>query len=339
MARLNIRSRSARAGLAAAAVFGVVIAGAPMPASAQIISICSGIAGPVTVPGDLIVRADEWCILEGTTVDGNVIVRRGADFVATDATLNGRVTAHPDGYVDLTNTTVADRIVLRSGYGLLAVDSELGGHVIVRDVDPTLPSPAVLSIGSTIDGRISADTGAVWIGDSRVTGDVAGTGVDYVDLINTVAEGGLQVTSAGIGSIVCDSEVYGPVAYTDNTGPVQLGGDTVIAGCLGANYWHGDVTINGTEGDLLVFDNIMRLGLTGDGNAPAPAGDGNRVRGETGGQFSDLESPAVLRRGGPSLSGDRAAQVRERGANLQDQLEQRRDEAVQHATVVGDAGL
>lgn len=320
-----------RAGLATIAAGGIVVAGAPAPADAQITSFCSGVAGAVTVPGDLIIRADDWCVLEGTTVQGDVTVRRGADLVAEGASFEGRVVAQSDAFVDLEGTTVADRVVLRDAFGLLAVDSTVGGNVVARQVDPAAEPGAVLALNSTIAGTVNAQVGAVWLGDSRVGANVVGDQVLYVDLDNTVVEGALRVSGAADGSVVCDSEVYGDAEYTGNTGPVQLGGDTTLAGCLSANYWHQNVAIDGSTGTVHVVENIVRLGLAGGGNDPAPTGAANRARGGFGGQFADL-APAPAEAFSEVPAGDRRAELEQR-------LERRRDAGVRNATELGDAAL
>lgn len=325
------RRVAVRAGLATIAAAGIVAAGAPAPANAQITSFCSGVAGAVTVPGDLIIRADDWCVLEGTIVQGDVRVRRGADLIAEGATFDGRLVAQPDAFVDLEGSTVRDRVVLRDAFGLLAVGSTVGGNVVARQVDPAAAPGAVLSIDSTIAGTVNARVGAVWLGDSTIGANVVGDQVQYVDLENTVVEGRLRVAGAADGSVVCDSEVYGNAEYTGNAGPVQLGGDTTLAGCLSANYWHRNVTIDGTTGTVHAAENIVRLELTGSGNEPAPTGAGNRARGGLGGQFADL-APAPAQAFSKEPAGDRRAELEQR-------LERRRDGAVRSAAKVGDAGL
>jgi hypothetical protein len=335
----SVARMAVRTALAALAAAGLVAVGNITPATAQITSFCSGIAGPVTVPGDLIVRANDFCVLEGTVVNGNTTVRAGASLITTEATFHGRVTAQSDAYVELTASTVNDRVVLRDAFGLLAVDSTLNENVAVNVVDPAAPPGAVLLINTTVQGNVNASVGAVWIGDSRINGRVTGNGVDFVDLVNTVLGSNLSVTGAAEGSVICDSEIYGTAAYVDNSGPVQLGGDSLIAGCLGANYWHGSVSIDGTSGDVIVTDNIIRLDLSGDGNDPQPVGVGNRVRGETSGQFADLAAPASTAKA-PSLSPNRSAQTAgDRGATLQKRLELRGKAARIVADMMGSAGL
>lgn len=326
-----------RTALAALATAGLVAVGGIgiTPANAQITSFCSGVAGPVTVPGDLIVRANDFCVLEGTVVNGNTTVRAGASLLTDGATLNGQVTAQSDAYVDFAETTVNGRIVLRDAFGLLAVDSTLNGNIAVNTVDPQAPPGAAVVIGGSIDGAINARVGAIWIGDATVSGRITGEAVDFVDLVNTVLDRDLSVTGAAQGSVICDSEIYGTATYADNAGPVQLGGDTLIAGCLGANYWHESVSINHTEGDVVVSNNIVRLNLSGEGNDPQPAGEGNRVRGETSGQFADLAAPAAQ---APSLAPSRAAQV-DRGAAVKQRLELRSSMTRIVADIMGNADL
>lgn len=334
----SVGKAAVRTALAALATAGLVAVGNITPASAQITSFCSGIAGPVTVPGDLIVRANDFCVLEGTVVNGNTTVRAGASLITSGATLNGRVTAQADAYVELTDSTVNDRVVLRDAFGLLAIDSTLNENIAVNSVDPQAPPGAALLIGTTVAGNINANVGAVWIGDSRVSGRVTGDAVDFVDLVNTVLEGNLSLTGAAQGSVICDSEIYGTATYAGNSGPVQLGGDSLIAGCLGANYWHGSVSINDTSGDVIVSNNIVRLNLSGDGNDPQPVGEGNRVRGETSGQFADLTPPASTAKA-PSLAPNRSAETADRGAALQKRLELRGHAARIVADMMGNAGL
>jgi hypothetical protein len=73
-------------------------------AQASLVTRCVGEGGNVTVPGDLVVPAGQSCWLEGTTVQGNVKVRKNADLVADGATFQGRVHAGKNGYVDVTDT-------------------------------------------------------------------------------------------------------------------------------------------------------------------------------------------------------------------------------------------
>ena len=82
---------------------------------------------------------------------------------------------------------------------------------------------------------------------------------------------------------------------------------------------------------VLVAENIIREDLGGSGNASV-ATAGNRVRGATGGQFTDA-APAA----GAHLAISRA--MIDRGDRLQHQLEARHAAAVQQAQQIGAASL
>ena len=92
------------------AIAGVAAAGmlTATSASADLVTRCSGTAGDVTVPGDLVVPAGQTCDLTGTTVDGDVRVRAGADLIGEDVTVTGDIVGAADAYLDLYRSQAAD---------------------------------------------------------------------------------------------------------------------------------------------------------------------------------------------------------------------------------------
>lgn len=281
----------------AALALGVSTVGLTAAASnAAFTTTCIGVGGAVTIPGDLVVPAGQSCQLEGTTVNGNVRVARDADLIVTDGTFNGRVNVAANGYFDATNTSIADTVVARESFGNMLTGSSVGGAVSAINEGGEYYGFLIVD-GSSLGAQVRATGASLDLQSSTVATNVVGLGSDYADLHDTVVEGNVRVESNAYGSVVCDSEVYGNATFTSNATGVQLGGSTddgAISDCDGSNYVDGNVNVNGTEGGVHVFANIIRGNLAGNGNDPAPVGDGNRVRGELRGQFADLQAPSAL---------------------------------------------
>lgn len=271
---------------------------------------CVGVGGAVTIPGDLVVPAGESCVLDGTTVTGNVRVQRDADLVVTNGTFEGRVNVAANGYFDATETSIAGAVVARESFGNLLTGSSVGGAVSAINEGGDYYGFLIVE-GSDLGAQVRATGASLDLQSSTVATNVVGLGSDYTDVHDTVVEGNVRVESNAYGSVVCDSEVYGNANFTTNSTGVQLGGsagDGAIADCDGSNYFDGNVNVNGTDGGAWVFANIIRGNLAGTGNDPAPVGEDNRVRGALRGQFADLQGPAAL--SGLSTSSRTAAQPR-----------------------------
>ena len=103
--------------------------------------------------------------------------------------------------------------------------------------------------------------------------------------------------------------------------------------CDDVNYFGGNVTISDNVGGVDVTGNIVRGDLTGEGNDPAPTGDDNRVRGEAGGQFAELE-PAS-----PSVSLQSESTEVSPSEQAQKDREDRRYAALEDAAEAGPANL
>ncbi|ACQ78432.1 hypothetical protein Bcav_0167 [Beutenbergia cavernae DSM 12333] len=285
----------------------------------------------MTVPGDLVVPAGESCTLDGTTVEGRVVVQTGADLIVSDGVFNGAVVVAADGYFDATGTLIAGNVSNRAGYGLYLESSTVGGNYIGA---ADAPDTFLIAYDAQFDRRVEASAGEVTLESSWVAGAVTGTGTEYLDVLDSTLLADLTVTESIDGAVLCGSEVDGDVTYTGNGG-VQVGPGELFWTCEDSAYVGGNLTISGTSVGVTLNDTIVRGDLGGEGNDPAPTGAGNRVRGEVSGQFVDLEpaSDAQLR----SLLaevGDRTSA----DATLADAME-RRDSATAAATAAGDAGL
>lgn len=314
--------------LAISAVAAVSAVAAASPASAAaLVTRCSGTAGAVTVPGDLVVPRGSVCELEGTTVEGDVRVAAAGDLILTGARVGGKILVQADALLDATDSTVAG-IDARRSFGVFLQGTEAGA------VDAR--GGAVLySLDSSHAGDVTVVGGETLLESTRVGGAVTATSGRYADVEDSTVSGALAVHGTTEGSIVCTSEVDGAATFTGNAGLVYLGADRTPGGC-GFNAFGGDVTVSGNTADIRVVGNLVRGDLACAGNETAPTGQDNRVRGESTGQCAELApvpgTGALRMQALPEAGGDR-------GELLVDRLEQRRATSAQELAGLGAADL
>lgn len=322
-----------RTSIATAGLLTIAMIGLTAPSSsAAFTTRCVGEGGAVTIPGDLVVPAGEACVLAGTTIQGDVRVNAGADLVVVDGTIEGGVTVRQDAYFDASTTSVGGAVKARNSFGNLLTGSSVQGAVTTTSSSGDFGFLVVTD--SALGDRVRATGGALDLVSSTAAAQVQGLEAEFTDVVDSVVEGDLRVAANELGSVVCDSEVYGAATFTDNTTGVQLGGtraDQGLGDCEGANYFGADVTVDRTQGGVVVVDNIVRGDLAGTGNSPAPVGEGNRVRGELRGQFRDLQPPS----GGSTSM--RSQRVQERREELRGAAEQRVEKAQEKAELAGPA--
>lgn len=302
-----------RKAILSAATAGVVAIGAGitfsvLPAQAALVTYCDGEASSVTIPGDLAVAKGKSCTLSEATINGNVRIAADANLLLSDSSVTGTTTVAANGYLSADTVKFTGVVSSNSGFGVDTIASDLQGGYRGKVVTGGTEEGYLLASDGTKVKNIVVTTGIVDLSDSTVAGVVSNTGGDLVDVRNTVVGGALTVTSTANGSVVCDSEVYGAVAYEGNGAAVQLGNGSTSP-CQSSNYFDKDVSINNTTGAVEVNDNIIRGNLSGTGNDPAPTGSGNRVRGEASGQFADLQ-PAAAKRMARMATPERAAEAK-----------------------------
>lgn len=318
----------ARSVLAVAAVVASASVAVALPASAGLTTYCEGEAGAVTVPGDLRVAATKSCVLTDVNVTGTVTVEAGASLVVNGGTFNGNVSVLDDGYFDAKGTTLNGSLTSTDGWGFfLSGGTKVGAVRVVADKVPDRATAAYFN-GAKVNGDLTASVGEVFLQAVNVTGNISGTNVSYVDLMDSVADKNVTVTGAKQGSVVCASEVYGNGSFTNNSTAVQIGANGPVVGCEQASYWGGDLTVSGNKAAVAVSNNIVRGNLAGVDNDPAPTGSNNRVRGTVSGQFENLAPEAAGR-------GSAAVDTHERSADV----ESRKAAAVAAAKAHGPADL
>ncbi|OYN91081.1 hypothetical protein [Parenemella sanctibonifatiensis] len=301
------------------------LAVATSSADAALTTYCSGEASGVTVPGDLVVRAGDACVLTDVTIQGTARVQAGADLILTDSTVDAAVVVAADGYFEAVGSELGAGVTNNGGYGVYLESTSVEGAYVARG-DNALTF--VYADEANVGGRLLAEQGEVFVQSTTVGGAFTSQGSGYTDVLDSTLARTLTVEGNANGSVVCGSEVDGDATWTGNAG-VQLGTGGTISPCDDANYFGGNVTISDSTGGVDVSGNIIRGDLNGDGNDPAPTGADNRVRGESGGQFAELSPAAQLR----------SSSVEQRAADLQTKRDDRRASATGEASEVGPANL
>lgn len=312
--------------LVVAAVPAVATAGSSSSEPAGLVTLCSGVAGPVVVPGDLRVPAGESCVLDGTAVQGDVDVRAGANLVLeADASVAGDVLVRGDAYLEISSGAVAGESQFRQAFGgyfsqatLNAVDARNSGFVYA--VDSQQGDQLSINTETTLE--------SVW-----VEGEVDTRGGVLTDVTDTVITGSLSIRDSEAGTMICGSEVDGAALVAGSQdGIVQLGAGPQ-ADC-DLNVFGADVELNdnSTAAGTHIGGNVVRGDLACSNNDPEPAGADNRVRGQGTGQCAELEPADDTGARRSSLGADHRAATEQL-------IDARSHEAREHATAIGEADL
>ena len=105
---------------AALAIGGVTLMAAP--AQADLVTLCSGHGGEITLPTDLKVPSGASCFLDGTVVQGDVTVEQDANLHIIGGAIEGEVSVDSDAYFDASDTTVDGDVVNSGSYGTYLED-------------------------------------------------------------------------------------------------------------------------------------------------------------------------------------------------------------------------
>lgn len=162
-------------------------AAAVFPARADDVHCPPGL-GNVTVDGNVLITAR--CVLDGTTVIGNVHLYSGGSLIATNARIDGNIQAERADFIDVTATHVGGSIQLDELVGDRSVveGSEIGGSVQLKanrsrlelldsdvgaDVQAFTNSGGVLIANNVIDGNLQckSNSPAPVGGGNRVGGN------------------------------------------------------------------------------------------------------------------------------------------------------------------------
>jgi hypothetical protein len=248
---------------------------------------CAGVFGPVEVDGDLVVPEGATCDLQGTTVNGDVLVERDASLFADRADIGGRTRDDDDGdlrleenaYADLLTTSVDGSTRLSSSLGLFARASTLDGGIESRDAEVLTLFDTAVDDDVELRGELTEFSGD----DIEVDGDVEGEEITHVDVFDSSVDGRLSVEEASAGGFLCGSGIDGRVRYEDSSNVIDIGG------CNG-NRLEDDVDVIDNTAAITIAGNVIEEDLVCRGNVPAPVGGGNLVEEDSEGQCEDLES-------------------------------------------------
>lgn len=305
---------------------------AATPANADLVTRCDGTGGAVMVPNDLVVPAGKTCWLDGTTVQGDVTVRKGANLVISDGEIEGRVRVNVDAYFDSTGSTVGGGVGVSNAYGAYFDGSEVGAGVGMHGNNE---KSFVYAFDSEVSGNVRGTSGEILLDGSTVGGSVAGLDTTYTDVFDSTISRGLRVSENEVGSVLCESEVDGNARYSGNAYGLQIGADGPITTCSGPSYFGRNLEISDNAGTIVVSDNIIRGDLSGTGNDPAPTGENNRVRGTASGQFENLPEPEAA----PETVARTLAETPDHAEELAGRVDERRAAADAEATAAGKAQL
>ncbi|WP_017584684.1 hypothetical protein [Nocardiopsis ganjiahuensis] len=309
---------------AALAIGGVTLMAAP--AQADLVTLCSGHGGAVTLPTDLKVPAGASCFLDGTVVQGDVTVEKDANLHILEGQVDGEVTVSNGGYFDASDSTVGGDVVNTGSYGTYLEEGTSVAGLTADAAEGADNDGFVFVVGSSASS-LDATVGEVYVTDSRL-GGVSAAGVEYLDIFDSVVRGDLSVTDAASGGILVDSEVIGDATYSGGNGPVAVGAGEDEGFATSLNYIDGDLSVTGVSGGVYIDNNIVGGDLTTSDNTPtAQIGDNNRVRGGI------VTQEVALR----ALAAEVTSEFEAHEADLEETVEELRSETVEEALEAGPA--
>jgi hypothetical protein len=270
------------------------------PASADLVTSCTGAASDVTVPNDLFVPAGRSCELTNVVINGNTTVRAGANLVLDGATLNGNLAVQSDGFASLVGTTVTGTTRLNTAFGGYAESSTLA--------NVTATGAGFLYAFDSSLTNVTSTNGETFLESARLSRNLSSTGDLFTDVFDSVVQGAVTVAGAELGSVLCLSEIDGDTSFSGSgggTGAVlQIGGSAPFEGC-GVNVFGGNVSLTGNAAPSYLSDHVIRGDLVCTDNNPAPVVSGGRVRGQATGQCASPGGDSAV----ASTVGNRGADI------------------------------
>jgi hypothetical protein len=270
------------------------------------------------------------------TITGNTTVRAGADLLLTGATLAGTLTVQSDGFANLDHSTVAGASRLNNAFGLFSADSTLTGNLTATD------SGFAYSLRTSYGANVRSTNGETFVESGRIARNLATTGDNLTDLVDTVVAGTVTVADSELGSVVCSSEIDGDASFsgTAAAGVVQLGAEVPDSDC-DFDVFGADLTLTGNHGPTTINGNVVRGVLACTDNDPAPTGSGNRLRGGATEQCANLLAATATATATASRAAGTAtgAALAARGKAVLDKVTARRAAGGRAAAAAGPAQL
>lgn len=131
---------------------------------------CRGHVGAVTITDEVLVPNGVTCTLEGTSVDGDIVVKPGAALYASNIKTTGGVRGDAVKKLVISNSRVGNDIQVNdceAGGAVVIRSSDIAGNVQLQDNQGSLTV-----VGNTIGGNLQAkdDSGGGELADNRIAG-------------------------------------------------------------------------------------------------------------------------------------------------------------------------
>lgn len=159
-----------------------------------------------TTVGNISVRSNQACTLEGVTVQGNVVVAEGGRLTLNGGRVDGNVQAERPSRLEVTGADVEGNLQVQQGSVVLVTETTVQGDIQVTEMSG--PGDVVITLaGNLVLG------GNIQVSDNRVSSLQVTT--------NTVATGNMQIVknSGGGAKVVSGNTVAQNLQCKENTSP------------------------------------------------------------------------------------------------------------------------
>jgi hypothetical protein len=201
----------------------------PLPADVTLV----GTVGPRTINDNVLIARNTTCVLDGTLINGNVRLGKGARLVALRARVVGNVSAPQAAQLDLRLATRVEGDVRGEGTRSIILQT---GTVVTGDVqldDSPAPSgvDALLVVDSTVAGKVLArgNSGRLRIAGCRISGNVAlldNRPGSYLIRANQIGGSIRFLRNRGSG-VISVNQVEGNLVSRRNSPDPRIGNNTV----------------------------------------------------------------------------------------------------------------
>lgn len=169
------------------------------------ITRCTATISGTTV-GNISVRADQGCTLEGVTVEGNVVVEEGGSLTLNGGRVDGNVQAERPLRLEVTDTDVEGNIQVQGGSVVLITEATVEGDIQVTKMSGPGNVLITLTNNMVLGGNIQVSDNVV--ASLQITG-------------NTVGAGNMQIVknTGGGAKLVSGNTVAQNLQCKENTSP------------------------------------------------------------------------------------------------------------------------
>ncbi len=165
--------------IATALAFSATLVGSPSALAEDF--ECRDEVGAVTIVGNLIVPDDATCVLVGTEVQGNIVVKSRANLDASGVTATGGVQGESPARVEIRRSTLGNSVSLRKAEDVTPPDDgELAviNSFVKGDIQLEENREPIRLEGSEVVGSIQANKNT---GGVEITGNLIGNGLQCQD--------------------------------------------------------------------------------------------------------------------------------------------------------------